>query len=201
MRGSVSVFEVVLRGPDGAACPPGVARRSRVLAPAGATEVVLERVSPGPVGPSWRERRPVRTACSAFLGARPEPRRYRVRAGSASSPVVRVRVAPRVAVARRGAAFAVSPLPPSRGQPGRSSSVYDRETVRRSSPVARGRLDASSRSVVRVCAAEGRAHVRAVVRRTARAGATASAARCSSGRASLSACPSSLGVASWRGPV
>ena len=59
----------------------------------------------------------------SFTVRAPEPRGYRVRAGSASSPVVRVRVTPHVAIARRGAAIVVAARPSRAGQPGRAPGL------------------------------------------------------------------------------
>ena len=161
MRGSVSVFDVVLRGPH----EPLPAGRRAVLdgiAPAGATQVVLERVLPGPVERVGRAK-PDAEGLFRFTVFAPEPRRYRVRAGSAKSPLVRVRVSPRVSLERRGAAFAVRAVP---GRPGAPVALqrYERELFAFVT-VARGRLDASSRAVV-AYRPSGREHLRAVVRGT-----------------------------------
>ncbi len=159
MKGTVHVFRVVLRGP---AEPLPAGRRTQLdgVAPAGTTEVVLERVSPGPRIVVGRATPGVDGNFSFGVRA-PEPRRYRVRAGSASSPVVRVRVTPHVPIARRGAAIAVS------ARPNRAGSrvvlqTYDREKFDFVT-VGRGRLNGSSRATIPF-APEGRAHVRAVVR-------------------------------------
>lgn len=159
MRGSVSVFQVVLSGPE-EPLPAGRRALLEGLAPAGTTEVVLERVSPGPRTVVARAA-PAADGVFSFAVRAPEPRRYRVRAGSASSPVVRVRVTPHVAIARRGAAIAVSARPSRAGSPV-VLQVYDREKFDFVS-VARGRLGPSSRSAIPYVP-EGRAHVRAVVR-------------------------------------
>lgn len=159
MRGEVNVFRVVLRGPEE---PLVAGRRTRLegVAPAGATEVVLERVTPRPVTEVARTV-PDAEGAFGFVVRAPEPRSYRVRSGPASSPVVMVRVVPRVAIVRRGGAIAVSARP---ARPGSrvALQVYERERFDFVT-VARGRLDASSRTTIPF-AAEAKAHVRAVVR-------------------------------------
>jgi plastocyanin len=161
MRGSVSVFDVVLRGPD----EPLPAGRSAVLegtAPAGVEEVALDRILPGPVETvAVVETEP--EGAFRFVVPAPEPRRYRVRAGGAMSPIVRVRVMPRVSLARRGRGFAVHALPARPGAPV-VLQRYHRELFSFVT-VARGRLDALSRAVV-AYRPHGREHLRAVVRGT-----------------------------------
>jgi plastocyanin len=161
MRGSVSVFDVVLRGPD----EPLPAGRRAVLegtAPAGVEEVALDRIFPGPVETVAVVETDTEGAFH-FVVAAPEPRRYRVRAGSVMSPNVRVRVMPRVSLARRGPGFAVHALPARPGAPV-ALQRYDREKFAFVT-VARGRLDASSHAVV-AYRPQGREHLRAVVRGT-----------------------------------
>jgi plastocyanin len=161
MSGSVSVFDVVLRGPD----DPLPAGRRAVLvgvAPEGATQVVLERVLPGPVEQVGRAT-PDAEGGFRFLVFAPEPRRYRVRAGTAKSPFVRVRVMPRVSLERRGSGFAVRAVPARPGAPV-ALQRYDRELFTFVT-VAHGRLDSRSRAVV-AYRPRGREHVRAVVRGT-----------------------------------
>ena len=158
MRGSIGVFEVVLRGPRD---PLQAGRRARLagIAPAGAASVQLLRVSPGP--PSvFARATPGADGAFQFLVRAPEPRRYRVRAGTASSPVVRVRVSPRVSIAARGQGVVVAALP---SRPGSRVLVqrYDRDTFAFVTLV-RGRLDARSRAAIRYTAASAE-HVRAVV--------------------------------------
>jgi plastocyanin len=161
MRGSVSVFDVVLRGPHE---PLAAGRRALLegVAPAGATEVVLERVLPNPVEEVARVT-PDAEGAFRFLVRAPEPRRYRVRAGSAKSPLVRVRVAPRVSIERRQAGVEVRALPARPGAPV-ALQRYDRELFAFVT-VARGRLDTSSRAVVEY-RPQDREHVRAVVHGT-----------------------------------
>ena len=143
-------------------CRRGGARVLEGIAPAGVAQVVLERVVPGPVERVARAK-PDAEGAFRFVVFAPEPRRYRVRAGSAKSPLVRVRVAPRVSLERRGAGFAVRAVPARPGAPV-ALQRYDRELFAFVT-VARGRLDASSRAVVEY-RPQAREHLRAVVRGT-----------------------------------
>jgi plastocyanin len=158
MRGSVNVFEVVLGGPR-EPLPAGRRAHLEGVAPAGATVVVLERVLPGPVEVVRRLKPDAEGRFSTDVFA-PEPRRYRARAGAATSPIVRVRVSPRVSVRRSAAGIAVHAVP---ARPGSRVAVqaYDRELFAWVT-VARGRLDTRSRANV-VYEPTGREHVRAVV--------------------------------------
>jgi plastocyanin len=158
MRGSVEVFDVVLRGPD----EPLPAGRRAVLegvAPAGVDEVVLERVLPGPREAIARAE-PDAEGAYRFVVRAPEPRRYRVLAGRAQSPLVRVRVAPRVQIRRHAAGIVVRALP---ARPGSRVAVqaYERELFAFVT-VARGRLGASSSAVIPY-APRDPTYVRAVV--------------------------------------
>jgi plastocyanin len=161
MRGSVNVFAVVLRGPE-APLPAGRRAVLSGVAPAGASEVVLERVLPGPAREVARAK-PDAEGGFRFAVFAPEPRRYRVTAGHAKSPLVRVRVAPRVSIDRRGASFEVRALPARAGAP-IALQRYDRDLFTFVT-VAHGRLDARSRALVRY-RPHGREHLRAVVRGT-----------------------------------
>jgi plastocyanin len=158
MRGSIGVFEVVLRGP---AEPLPAGRRARLagIAPAGVESVQLIRLSPGEPTAVARAT-PGPDGAFQFLVRAPEPRYYRVRAGSATSPVVRVRVAPRVAIARRTSGIKVHAVP---ARPGSRVVLqeYDRELFAFVT-VARGRLDASSQATI-AYAPTSLQHVRAVV--------------------------------------
>ena len=158
MRGELSVFEVVLRGPSE---PLPAGRRARLagVAPAGAKTVELLRLAPGPRVVVGRAT-PGEDGTFAFLVRAPEPRSYRVSAGSAASPVVRVRVAPRVTVARRSSGIAVLAAP-SRAGSRVLLQQYDRELFAFVT-VALGRLDASSLATI-AYAPRGPQHVRAVV--------------------------------------
>ena len=140
--------------------PAGRRARLEGVAPAGVTEVVLERVSPGPREVVARAT-PGTDGAFGFTVRAPEPRGYRVRAGSASSPTVRVRVTPHVQIARRGDGLVVSARPARAGSRV-AIQMYERERFAFVT-VARGRLDASSRAAIRYVP-ERRAHVRAVVR-------------------------------------
>ena len=158
MRGELSVFAVVLRGPSE---PLPAGRRARLtgVAPAGATAVELLRVGSGSRVVVGRAK-PGEDGTFAFLVRAPEPRSYRISAGSAVSPVVRVRVVPRVAVAKRPSGIAVLAAP-SRAGSRVLLQKYDRELFAFVT-VARGRLDAASRATI-AYAPRGRQHVRAVV--------------------------------------
>jgi plastocyanin len=158
MRGSVEVFEVVLRGPD-EPLPAGRRAVLEGLAPAGVDEVVLERVLPGP-REAIASATPDADGSFRFVVRAPEPRRYRVLAGRARSPLVRVRVAPRVRIQRRPAGIVVSALP---ARPGSRVALqaYERELFAFVT-VARGRLGASSNTLIPY-APRGPTYVRAVV--------------------------------------
>jgi plastocyanin len=158
MRGSVGVFEVVLHGP-GEPLPAG--RRARLVgvAPAGGEEIELVRVLPAPREVVARARSGA-DGSFAFVVRAPEPRRYLVRAGTATSPRVRVRVAPRVSIEARVPGVAVRAVP---ARP-RSRVVlqrYDNDLFAFVT-VARGRLDERSRVTIPY-APETSEHVRAVV--------------------------------------
>jgi plastocyanin len=158
MRGSVSVFDVVLRGPSQ---PLLAGRRARLngIAPAGAAEVVLERITPEAaqvVGTA----QPGPDGSFSFPLRAPEPRRYRARAGNAASAIVLVRVEPRVAAERVGGGIAVRAVP-SRAGSRVAVQAYDREHFAWVT-VARGRLDPRSRASISY-APSVREHVRAVV--------------------------------------
>jgi plastocyanin len=158
MRGSVSVFELVLRGP-----PESVlaGRRTSVagVAPAGEDEVVLERVAPAPLEVVGRAR-PAPDGSFAFPLRAPEPRTYRARAGAASSPVVTVRVEPRVNASRTNGAIVARAVPSRAGSPV-IVQAYDPEHFTWVT-VARGRLDARSQASIPYVPT-GREHLRAVV--------------------------------------
>ena len=159
MQGAVHVFQVVLRGPEDP-LPAGKRARLDGVAPAGTGEVVLERVSPRPHEIVGRAT-PGLEGVFSFGVRVPEPRSYRVRASSASSPLVRVRVAPRISIARRASLIVVSASPARTGSRV-ALQVYDRDSFSFVT-VARGRLDAKSRAAL-AFVPEKTAHVRAVVR-------------------------------------
>jgi plastocyanin len=158
MRGSVSVFEVVLRGPS-EPLPAGRRTRLNGIAPAGADEVVLERLAPGPVQ-TVASVRPEEDGAFTFRLRAPEPRSYRARAGTAASAIVRVRVEPRVNASRSDGAIVARALPSRAGSPV-VLQAYDRERFTWVT-VARGRLDAGSKAAIPYRPAD-REHVRVVV--------------------------------------
>jgi plastocyanin len=159
MRGEVRVFDVVLVGPEHP-LPAGASTRLEGIAPAGAMEVVLERVSRAGVAEAGRKA-PGPGGGFVFPLRAIEPATYRVRAGTASSARVRVAVAPHVSASARGVSIVVSASP---ARPGSrvAVQVYDRERFAFFT-VARGRLDSGSRAAVPFRSVE-RVHVRAVVR-------------------------------------
>ena len=159
MKGSVRVYDVVLVGPD-RPLPAGASTHLDGIAPAGATEVILQRVSREGVA-EVRRTSPGPDGSFTFPVHASEPASYRVVAGSASSPRVRVAVAPHVAAARRGAGIAASASP---ARPGSRVALqaYDSELFTFVT-VARGRLDASSHAVLPY-RPDAREHVRVVVR-------------------------------------
>lgn len=158
MRGEVRVFQIVLRGPEERIL---AGRRARLdgVAPSGAAEVVLERVAKGTVDVVGRAI-PGPDGTFTFHVRAPAPVAYRARAGTASSPLVPLQVAPRVAVERRAAGIAVVARP-SRAGSRVAIQEYDRERFAFVT-VARGRLDASSRTIVAYSPSRV-AHVRVVV--------------------------------------
>jgi plastocyanin len=158
MRGSVSVFEVVLRGPSD---PLLAGRRVRLngIAPAGAAEVVLERITHG-VAQAVGTAQPGLDGAFSFPLRAPEPRLYRARAGDAASAIVPVPVEPRVAAERVDGRIAVRAVP-SRAGSRVAVQAYDREHFAWVT-VARGRLDSRSRTSIPY-EPTAREHVRAVV--------------------------------------
>jgi plastocyanin len=158
MRGSVSVFEVVLRGPED---PLPAGRRATLegVAPAGVEEVALERLRPAPSETVTVVETDAEGAFR-FVVRAPEPRLYRVRAGSATSPRVSVRVSPRVSIAARGGGVVVRAVP---ARPGSRVLLqrYSRELFAFVT-VARSRLDSTSRVAIPYRPADSE-HVRAVV--------------------------------------
>ena len=158
MRGVVRVFAVVLRGP---ARPllAGKGAQLEGVAPPGATQVVLERVSRDGAVEVGRMA-PGEGGTFAFAVPAAEPIWYRARAGEATSPVVPVPVSPRVSVTPSGGALTVETRPLRAGAPV-VLQAYDRErfgwvTVRRA------RLDGASKA--RLPYPPGRPlHLRAVV--------------------------------------
>ena len=154
-RGTVHVFRVVLAARG--AAPGGKEARLEGVAPraqprscsSGSRPVrveVVARATPGLEG------------VFGFAVCAPEPRSYRVSAGSASSPVVRVRVTPRRGDRAARRAIVVSARPARAGSRV-AIQVYDRERFQPSSPSRAGdstrrlaRRSATSRSRRRTCA-------------------------------------------------
>ena len=159
MRGSVSVFQVVLTGPQE---PVGAGRSARLegIAPEGAIEVVLERVRPSPQVVVGRVV-PSEDGSFAFGIRAPEPRTYVAHADGVASPTVVVRVAPRVSIRGSGPGLTIAAQPP---RPGSVVLLqrYDRERFGFVT-VVRTRLDSSSRVGI-AYTPRSREHVRAVVR-------------------------------------
>jgi plastocyanin len=140
MKGAVDVFSLVLTGPES---PVPVGRQVVVagLAPAGTGEVTLSRVG-GNEPARIAKARPDGSFTVRFRAT--EPGSYRASAGRAASPLVKVGIIPRVAVAHTATTVAVATVP------GRAGArvvlqTYDRDhfTWR---TVAHTRLSASSRA-------------------------------------------------------
>lgn len=159
MRGTLRVYEVVLKGPPE---PIAVGRRARLegIAPPGSTEVVLRRLGPGPPADVARAA-PGADGSFVFVVRASEPMRLAALAGKASSPPVRIPVVPRVLIAARARGILVHAAP---ALPGSLVALqeYDRELFSYVT-VARARLDEKSTVVVPYAPA-GNSHVRAVVR-------------------------------------
>ena len=158
MRGVVRVYAVVLRGPE-LPLLAGEATRLEGVAPPGAAEVVLERVTREGAVEVGRSA-PGEGGAFAFDVSAAEPFSYRASAGEATSPVVPVPVSPRVSVAPAGRTLVVATRP-SRAGSRVALQAYDRErfgwvTLRRA------RLDGSSTARL-VYPAGRRLHLRAVV--------------------------------------
>jgi plastocyanin len=158
MRGVVRVYALILDGPP-LPLPPGWLVSFRGVSPTPGETVVLERRS----GSGFVT---VAQGLSAADGSfvfsqRPStPGTYRARAGTASSPFVRVAVKPSVAVEGSGGRLTVSTAPP-RPRSVALLQLYDRESFGWVT-VAKGRLDARSR--VTLASPPAASHVRVVVR-------------------------------------
>jgi plastocyanin len=159
MRGRLSVYALVLRGPERPLLS-GFATRLEGRAPPGSTEVVLERVS-GAAAVEVRRAAPSPEGSFAFAVRLGAPAAYRARSGNASSPVVGVPVAPHVSLERSGGSFRVRAIP---ARPGSRVALqaYERERFTWAT-VARARLGRTSEAAIRF-AGTGGAHLRAVVR-------------------------------------
>jgi plastocyanin len=158
MRGVVRVYALILDGPP-LPLPPGWLVSFRGVSPAPGETVVLERRS----GRAFvTVAQGVSAADGSFVfSQRPTaPGSYRARAGTASSPFVRVAVKPSVAVAAAAGRVRVSTAP-ARPRSVALLQLYDRESFGWVT-VARGRLDARSR--LTLTAPGGAAHARVVVR-------------------------------------
>jgi plastocyanin len=159
MRGRLSVYALVLRGPERPLLS-GFTTRLEGRAPPGSPEVVLERVSrAGAV--EVRRAAPSPEGAFAFAVRLGAPAAYRVRAGTATSPVLAVPVAPHVSLERSGGSLRIHATP---ARPGSRVvlQAYERERFTWAT-VAQSRLGLASTTVIRFVAPEG-AHVRAVVR-------------------------------------
>jgi len=139
MKGTVDVFSLVLTGPDHAV---GFGRQVVVagLAPSGTTTVTLVAAGDKGAGKTVKAR-----ADGSFtvLFRATTPGAFRAVAGKAASPVVRVRVTPRVTVTRAGSSFRVASEP---ARPGARIALqeYDRDHFMWRT-VGHSRLDAQSR--------------------------------------------------------
>lgn len=139
MKGSIDVFSLVLTGPE----DPVAAGRLIVvagLAPAGTNAVTLARI--GADGESRTvQARPDGSFTVRFRATAPGS--YRATVGAAASPLVKIRLLPRVTIVRSGTSIGVATKP---ARPGArvALQVYERDyfTWR---TVARARLDARSR--------------------------------------------------------
>jgi plastocyanin len=108
MKGVVDVFSLVLTGPEN---PVGAGRMIVVagLAPPGTTTVTLTRV-----GGAGEPARTVKARPDGSFTVRfrvSAPGSYRATVGSAASPLVKIRVVPRVAVVRTGTSLRVGTEP------------------------------------------------------------------------------------------
>ena len=159
MRGAVRVYALVLTGPD-RPLTAGARVLFAGLAPAEATDVVLERAT----GTGWQtvdRRPPAADGRYAFTAIASQPALYRARAGNRTSPRVRVHVAPvvRARVVGQTMRVATSPARPSARA---VLQTYDRERFGFVSG-PRTRLGANGAGRLRLPPAP-RAHVRVLVR-------------------------------------
>jgi plastocyanin len=140
MKGVVDVFSLVLTGPEN---PVTVGRQIVVagLAPAGTATVTLARVGAGE-RPRTVRARPDGSFVVRFRASAPGA--YRATVGPAASPLVKIRVIPRVTVVRTGKSLGVATEP---ARPGARVvlQAYERDyfTWR---TIARARLDSGSRA-------------------------------------------------------
>jgi plastocyanin len=153
MRGEVNVFGLVLAGPE----EPVVAGSPVVfagLAPVGTSDVVVR--SPGR-SVSARIRADGSFVARVAVAA---PGVFRARAGSLTSPVVRVSVRPRVRLVRSGRVLRASTIPARPGAPA-LLQAYDRE---RFDWVVTARAKLDGRSRARFAVVPGVDRVRVLVR-------------------------------------
>jgi plastocyanin len=139
MRGVVNVYALALSGP--AHAPVGTSARFRGAAPEGVTSVALESLAPGG---SWTPIELVSPAPdgSFSLSVPAERATLRARAGAATSPVLELRVSPRVVATRSGGTIEVTTEP---AQPGARVALERYDLLRFDwFRVARARLSAGS---------------------------------------------------------
>ena len=157
MRGVVDVFSLVLTGPEN---PVAIGRQIVVagLAPAGTATVTLARVGAGGSSRTVKAR-PDGSFTVRFRASAPGV--YRATAGSGRSPLVKIRVVPRVTAVRAGGSIRVTTEP---ARPGARVALqaYERDyfTWR---TITRARLDTHARA--RLALPDERpVHLRVVVR-------------------------------------
>ena len=138
MRGEVRAYDVVLRGPRDPVLS-GVRVSLEGVAPADAPSVTLERLAPGK-----RVTVASRTGGGTFaFGFRVfAPVTYQARGGTATSPPLRLRVAPRVSLRAVGRSY-IARARPARAGATLELQSYDREAFDWRT-VARSKLGASS---------------------------------------------------------
>ncbi len=157
MKGVVDVFSLVLTGPEH---PVAVGRQVVVagLAPAGTPAVRLERVGAGEP-PRTVKARPDGSFTVRFRASAPGA--YRATVGLATSPLVKIRVVPRVTTVRVGRSLRVT-TEPARPGSGVELQSYERDyfTWR---TIVRTRLDSGSRARFAIPAVRP-IHLRIVVR-------------------------------------
>ena len=158
MRGLVRVYALILDGPP-LPLPPGWLVSFRGVSPAPGEAVVLERRS-GSGFVTVAQGLSAADGSFAFSQRPSAPGAYRARAGTASSPFVRVAVKPSVAVEAAGGRVSVSTAP-VRPRSIALLQLYDRDAFDWVT-VATGRLGARSR--VTLAAPGVAAHARVVVR-------------------------------------
>lgn len=159
MHAVVRVYALVLNGPS-RALPAGARTSLTGLAPDGATDVGLERLT----AQGWEpiaHRAPAADETYSFAVVAAQPIAYRAVAGGTASRVVRISVAPKVSVEVEGSRLRIS-TDPARAGARVVLQTYDRErfTFRNG---AAGALDATGGGQLPLPATPG-AHVRVLVR-------------------------------------